>query len=121
VTIILCSSVSNAIGQSGLSVYAAAKAAQRAMVRVVATEPGPRGIRINVVSPGFIGTPIFEKIGMTADVHTDLVEMVEGQTSLGRRAQPEDAAEAVAYLASSASSYVIGTEIVVDSGYCFPT
>jgi len=120
-SIILCSSVSNAIGQSGLSVYAAAKAAQRAMVRVAATELGPRGIRINVVSPGFIETPIFEKIGMTTDVHTDLVEMVEGQTSLGRMGQPEDIAEAVVYLASSASSYVIGTEIVVDGGYCFPT
>lgn len=120
-SIILCSSISNAIGQSGLSVYAAAKAAQRAMVRVAATELGPRGIRVNVVSPGFIETPIFEKIGVPADVHAEIVSNVEQQTSLGRMGQPEDIAEAVVYLASPASSYVIGAEIVVDGGYSFPT
>jgi NAD(P)-dependent dehydrogenase (short-subunit alcohol dehydrogenase family) len=120
-SIILCSSVSNAIGQAGLSVYAAAKAAQRAMVRVAATELGPRGIRVNVVSPGFIETPLFEKGGASADERTELKSMVEGQTSLGRMGKPEEIAEAVVYLASPASSYVIGTEIVIDGGYGFPT
>jgi len=120
-SIILCSSVSNAIGQSGLSVYAAAKAAQRAMVRVAATELGPRGIRVNVVSPGFIETPLFEKSGASGDERAEMMSMVEGQTSLRRIGQPEDIAEAVVYLASSASSYVIGTEIVVDGGYGIPT
>ena len=58
---------------------------------------------------------------MTADVHAEIVRTVKRQTSLGRMGQPEDVAEAVVYLASPASSYVIGTEIVVDGGYNFPT
>lgn len=119
--IIFCSSISNAIGQEGLSVYAAAKAAQRAMVRVLATELGPRGIRSNVVSPGFINTPIFDKVGMPAEMKSEIIKMVEGQTSLGRMGRPEDIAEAVVYLASSRASYVIGEEINVDGGYSIPT
>jgi NAD(P)-dependent dehydrogenase (short-subunit alcohol dehydrogenase family) len=120
-SIIFCSSISNAIGQPGLSVYAAAKAAQRAMVRIAATELGPQGIRFNVVSPGFIDTPIFEKSGVPAEMRAEIKKMVEAQTSLGRMGRPEDIAEAVVYLASPASGYVIGAEIIVDGGYSIPT
>ena len=120
-SIILCSSISNAIAQHGLSVYAAAKAAQRAMVRVAATELGPLGIRVNVVSPGFIDTPILTKGGVPAEVWAEIIKMVESKTSLQRIGRPEDIAEAVVYLASSDSSYVIGAELVVDGGYSFPT
>lgn len=120
-SIILCSSISNAIGQHGLSVYAAAKAAQRAMVRVAATELGPRGIRVNVVSPGFVDTPILKKSGVPDEAWDEVIKMVEGKTSLQRIGQPEDIAEAVIYLASPASGYVIGAELVVDGGYSFPT
>jgi NAD(P)-dependent dehydrogenase (short-subunit alcohol dehydrogenase family) len=120
-SIILCSSISNAIGQVGLSVYASAKAAQRALVRVLATELGPRGIRVNVVSPGFIDTPIFEKSGVPEAARAEILRMVEGQTKLGRIGRAEDIAGAVLYLASPESSYVIGAEIVVDGGYSIVT
>jgi len=120
-SIIICSSISNAIAQHGLSVYAAAKAAQRAMVRVAATELGPRGIRVNVVSPGFIDTPILTKHGVPTEAWAEVIKMVEEKTSLKRIGRPEDIAEAVVYLASPASSYVIGAELVVDGGYSFPT
>lgn len=120
-SIILCSSISNAIGQHGLSVYAAAKAAQRAMVRVAATELGPRGIRVNVVSPGFVDTPILKKSGVPDEAWNEVIRMVEDKTALHRIGRPEDIAEAVVFLASPASGYIIGAEIVVDGGYSFPT
>jgi NAD(P)-dependent dehydrogenase (short-subunit alcohol dehydrogenase family) len=120
-SIIFCSSISNAIGQPGLSVYASAKAAQRALVRVLATELGPRGIRVNVVSPGFIDTPIFEKSGVPETARAAIRKHVEGQAKLGRVGRAEDIAGAVLYLASPESSYVIGAEIVVDGGYSIVT
>ena len=120
-SVIFCSSISNAIGQVGLSVYASAKAAQRALARVLATELGPRGIRVNVVSPGFIDTPIFEKSGVPAAAQAEIRKMVERQAKVGRVGRPEDIAGAVLYLASPESSYVIGAEIVVDGGYSIVT
>jgi len=120
-SIIFCSSISNAIGQPGLSVYASAKAAQRALARVLATELGPRGIRVNVVSPGFIDTPIFEKSGVPAAAQAEIRKHVEGMTKLHRVGRPEDIAGAVLYLASPESSYVIGAELVVDGGYSIVT
>lgn len=120
-SVIFCSSVSNAIGQVGLSVYAGAKAAQRALARVLATELGPRGIRVNVVSPGFIDTPIFEKSGVPEAARAEIRKMVEGMTKLRRVGRAEDIAGAVLYLASPEASYVIGAELVVDGGYTIVT
>ena len=120
-SIIICSSISNAIGQVGLSVYASAKAAQRALVRVLATELGPKGIRVNVVSPGFIDTPIFDKSGVPEAAQAEIRRMVEHQAKLGRMGRPEDIAGAVLYLASPEASYVIGAELVVDGGYSIVT
>lgn len=120
-SIILCSSISNAIGQVGLSVYAGTKAALRALARVLATELGPRGIRVNVVSPGFIDTPIFEKSGVPAEGRAQIRKMVESMAKVGRIGRPEDIAGAVLYLASPESSYVIGSEIIVDGGYTIVT
>ena len=120
-SIILCSSISNAIGQVGLSVYAGSKAALRALARVLATELGPRGIRVNVVSPGFIDTPIFEKSGVPEEGRAEIRKMVEGMAKVGRIGKPEDIAGAVLYLASPESSYVIGAEIVIDGGYSIVT
>jgi NAD(P)-dependent dehydrogenase (short-subunit alcohol dehydrogenase family) len=120
-SIIFCSSISNAIGQPGLSVYAGAKAAQRALARVLATELGPRGIRVNVVSPGFIDTPIFEKSGVPEAARAEIRKMVEGMAKVGRIGRAEDIAGAVLYLASPEASYVMGAELVVDGGYTIVT
>ena len=120
-SIILCSSISNAIGQVGLGVYAGAKAAMRALARVLATELGPRGIRVNVVSPGFIDTPIFEKSGVPEEARNEIRKMVAGMAKVGRIGRPEDIAGAVLYLASPESAYVIGAEIIVDGGYSIVT
>lgn len=120
-SIILCSSISNSIGQVGLSVYAGAKAALRELARVLATELGPRDIRVNVVSPGFIDTPIFEKSGVPEEGRAEIRKMVEGMAKVGRIGRPEDIAGAVLYLASPESAYVIGAELIVDGGYSIVT
>ena len=120
-SIIFCSSISNAIGQVGLSVYASAKAAQRALARVLATELGPRGLRFNVVSPGYIDTPIFDKGGVPESMKAEIRKMVEKTAKVGRMGKAEDIAGAVLYLASPEASYVMGAEIVVDGGYTIVT
>ena len=116
-SIILNSSMSNFIGQHSLSVYAAAKAALRSLAKTLTTELGPRGIRINVVSPGFIATPIFDEERIGADLRNELLALVSKQSALGRMGRAEEIAEAVVFLASSKSSYMMGSEIVVDGGY----
>lgn len=116
-SIVINSSISNFIGQHSLSVYAASKAALRSMARTLATELGPRGIRINVVSPGVIDTPVFHADRVPVEVKTELFDSVAQQSALGRVGLPEEIAEAVVFLASTKSSYIIGSEIVVDGGY----
>jgi len=87
----------------------------------LATELGPRGIRVNVVSPGFIDTPIFEKSGVPEEGRAAIRKMVAGMAKVGRIGRPEDIAGAVLYLASPESAYVIGAEIIVDGGYSIVT
>ena len=116
-SIILNSSMSNFIGQHSLSIYAAAKAALRSLARTLTTELGPRGIRINVVSPGFIATPIFDEERIGADLRNELLDSVSKQSATGRMGRAEEIAEAVVFLASSKSSYMMGSEVVIDGGY----
>lgn len=75
-SIVINSSISNFIGQDSLSVYAASKAALRSLARTLSTELGPRGIRINVVSPGVIDTPVFDKDRVPEEVKTALFDKV---------------------------------------------
>lgn len=91
------------------SVYALTKAAVRGVVPELAKELGPRGIRVNSISPGYTLTP------MTAG-YPDLVERWEKDTMLGMIGLPEDYVGAAVYLASSASRYVTGQDFLVDGG-----
>ena len=116
-TIVLNSSVSNASGMAATTVYAATKAAVRSLARTFSTELAPRGIRVNAVSPGPVRTPIFGKVGLTEEGMKGFEERVSQRVTLGRFGNPEEIAEAVLFLSTSASSYVVGAEVVVDGGY----
>ena len=116
-SIIFNSSISHFIGQHSLSAYAASKAAVRSLARTLATELGPRGIRLNVVSPGVVDTPVFDQDRVPKEVKADLFNTVSTQSAIGRVGKPEEIAEAVVFLASAKSSYIMGAEIVVDGGY----
>jgi NAD(P)-dependent dehydrogenase (short-subunit alcohol dehydrogenase family) len=82
----------------------------------MAGELAPRGIRINVVAPGFIQTPIWGRVPLPAEVMNALTKRLLGSVPLDRWGQAEEVAKAVLFLASNDSSYVHGSEIVVDGG-----
>ena len=82
----------------------------RGLTQTAADELGPHGVRVNSVSPGFVLTPL------TANA-PNLVSSFAEATPLGRPCAPEDIAAAVVWLASSASSYVSGHDLLVDGGF----
>ena len=115
-SIILNASV---VAQSGLrntSVYSATKAAVRSLGRTLAAELSPRGIRINVVSPGLTQTPLVGKLGLSKDQLEAFGAQMVQQTPLGRPGKPEEIAATAAFLASEDASYFTGADLVADGG-----
>lgn len=114
--IVLTSSVVNSKGNPATSVYSASKAAVRSLARTFAAELLDRGIRVNVVSPGPIYTPILEKGGMPQEGVDDFVKFVKDRVPMKRLGTPEEVAHAVLFLASSEASYITGVDLNVDGG-----
>lgn len=115
-SIILNGSVISVLGNPGYAAYAASKAGVRAMARVMASELSPRGIRVNVVSPGATATPIWDRVAPTADAFTAFEKRLSQTIPLGRFGKPEEVAKTVLFLASDDASNVQGAEIFVDGG-----
>jgi NAD(P)-dependent dehydrogenase (short-subunit alcohol dehydrogenase family) len=116
-TIILNSSIANSTGMATMSVYAATKAAVRSFARTFSSELGPKGIRVNAVSPGPIETPIFEKLGLPKEAMDGFADAIGQRTALARFGRPEEIANTVLFLASDESSFVVGADFVVDGGF----
>jgi NAD(P)-dependent dehydrogenase (short-subunit alcohol dehydrogenase family) len=91
--------------------YNSSKAGVIHMTRSLAVEWAPRGIRVNSISPGYIGTP------MSADTPKELRDAWMPLIPLGRMGDPEELIPPILYLASPASGYTTGSDIVVDGGY----
>lgn len=115
-SIILNTSWLDQVGAPGRALLAASKAAVRSFARTFAAELKDRGIRVNAVSPGSIDTPIHHAAGQTPEDYARYTAKVGQQVPLGRMGRPEEVAAAVLFLASEASSYMLGAEIVVDGG-----
>lgn len=115
-SIILNASVVAQTGMPNTSVYSATKAAVRSLGRTLAAELSPRGIRVNVVSPGLIETPFWDKVGLSKDTVAAFGEQVVGRTPLGRAGRPEEIAATVAFLASDDASFFTGADLVPDGG-----
>lgn len=81
-----------------------------------ATAPQRPGIRVNVLSPGPVETPIFGKTGLPQDALDEMAQGIGAMVPLGRFGRPEELANAALFLASSESSFVTGAELVVDGG-----
>jgi NAD(P)-dependent dehydrogenase (short-subunit alcohol dehydrogenase family) len=91
--------------------YGAAKAALNHLVRGAAHELGPRSIRVNAVTPGFVRTP-----RLLAALSEDFWAGLKDYIPLGRAAEPSDVAKAILFLASDMSAYVTGAVIPIDGG-----
>lgn len=104
------SSVSGLMGQAGQANYAASKAGLIGLTKTLARELASRGIRVNAIAPGFIGSD------MTEALDEKIKEQVTSQIPVGRFGEPEDIANAALYLASDMGKYVTGATLVVDGG-----
>jgi len=98
----------------GMSIYGGAKAAIRAMVRGWITEIKGSGVRINIVSPGPTDTASLRSF--FGDHAEEALDFLNGRSTIGRIGQPEEIAQAVAFLASDAASYINGVELFADGG-----
>jgi NAD(P)-dependent dehydrogenase (short-subunit alcohol dehydrogenase family) len=112
-SIIGFSSIRAVAVEPGQGVYAATKAGLVQLVRTLAAELGPQGVRVNAVAPGIVDTPL------TAQIHADEAwsRAYAEKSALGRWSTPSELAGAVVYLASDASSFVTGSQLFVDGGW----
>ena len=122
-SIIMMSSLAGMRGAAGLSGYCATKGGVRLFAKAIAMECATvgDGIRVNSVHPGIIDTPIWgkiptEAIGSGQNAPIDPEERAKFATPLGRAGEAVEIASGVLYLASDASRYVTGTELVIDGG-----
>jgi NAD(P)-dependent dehydrogenase (short-subunit alcohol dehydrogenase family) len=105
------------IGLPSTAMYVATKAALRAMVRVMASELGARGIRVNTVSPGSILTPLHGHSSLPPEARDQAVAAILSRTPAGRFGNADEVAKAVLFLASDDASFIQGEELVVSGGW----
>ncbi|MDE1993811.1 MAG: SDR family oxidoreductase [Rhizobiaceae bacterium] len=115
-SIILNTSWLNQVGTPGRAILSASKAAVRSFARTMSAELLDRRIRVNAVSPGSIQTPIHRGNNETEEEFRAYAERIGTRVPLGRMGKPEEIAAAVLFLASDASSYMLGAEMVIDGG-----
>lgn len=115
-SVILNTSFVAQTGKHGISLTAAAKAAVRSLARSWSYEFLYRRIRFNAIAPGAMDTPLISKWGMSEESVRDLKAELAKAIPVGHMGKAEDIAYAALYLASDESSYVVGTELVVDGG-----
>ena len=116
-SVVIVGSVVSGKGLEGFSAYSATKAALRNLARTLAVELKPRGIRVNVLSPGPIMTPIYDRMGLPEEQAKEFGQFIEQGVPLGRFGQPDEIAKAALFLASPDSSYVTGSDLQADGGF----
>ena len=117
-SIVLNTSIAAHIGRPiGTSVYSASKAALLSLARTLSAELVGRNIRVNAISPGPVTTPIFGRTGLPPEALEQLRGQIEAGIPMKRFGRPEEIAKAALFLASSDSSFLLGSEIVADGGF----
>jgi NAD(P)-dependent dehydrogenase (short-subunit alcohol dehydrogenase family) len=111
-SIIFISSIAGLDPLPGLGAYSVSKAGVLGLMRALAKELGPSGIRVNAIAPGLIETRFSAALFQDRTAY----ERIMQQTPLGRHGQPNDIAGAVVFLASEAASYITGQVLIVDGG-----
>jgi NAD(P)-dependent dehydrogenase (short-subunit alcohol dehydrogenase family) len=115
-SIVINGSINAHMGMPASSVYAASKAAVISLAKTLSAELLPRGVRVNVVSPGPVNTPIYGKLGLDKETLEATAAGILAQIPLGRFAQPQEIAATVLHLAAPESAFIVGTEIITDGG-----
>jgi NAD(P)-dependent dehydrogenase (short-subunit alcohol dehydrogenase family) len=115
-SVILNASVAGSKGLEAFSVYSATKAAVRSFARSWTTDLKQRKIRVNVISPGPIETPILDGLAETKEQRQGIVDHLTSMVPLGRIGQPDEIGKAAVFLASEDASFVAGAELFVDGG-----
>ena len=115
-SIVINGSINARIGMPATSVYAASKAAVISLAKTLSAELLPRGVRVNVLSPGPVATPIYGKLGLDAATLDATAAQIQNQIPLGRFGTPEEIAATVLHLSSPESAFIVGTEIIADGG-----
>ena len=103
-------------GVAGMSVYAATKAAVRSLARTLSAEFAPRGVRVNVISPGLIETPIYGKLNLPPAAVQEWAGQLMAKVPAARFGQAQEVARAVLFMASDDSSYMMGGNVLFDGG-----
>jgi NAD(P)-dependent dehydrogenase (short-subunit alcohol dehydrogenase family) len=112
--IVNVASISASIGMPGRAAYCATKAGVVSLTRVLAVEWASRGVRVNAVAPGYVGTPMIEQAIAEGLLSAD---GLAARTPAGRIATPAEVAAAVVFLASADAGFVTGETLTVDGGY----
>jgi NAD(P)-dependent dehydrogenase (short-subunit alcohol dehydrogenase family) len=115
-SIVLNGSINAHLGMPNSSVYASSKAALISLAKTLSAELLPRGVRVNVVSPGPISTPLYGKLGFDNETLKTVAAQIQGQIPLGRFGEPAEVASTVLHLAAAESAFIVGTEVIVDGG-----
>lgn len=111
-SVINISSIGGLVGMAGTSPYTAAKGALRSLSKAAAVEYAKQNVRVNSVHPGIVVTPMIEEY-----FDEQAKQYYESLTQLPRLGKPEDIAYGVLYLASDESSFMTGSEMVIDGGW----
>ncbi|NLG07655.1 MAG: SDR family oxidoreductase [Deinococcales bacterium] len=112
-SMVFFSSIRSQVVEPGQGVYAATKAGTLQMIRALAAELGPKGVRANAIAPGVVETPLTEQIKQQPDWYRAYAD----KSALGRWSQPSELVGAVVYLVSDAASFVTGSLLYVDGGW----
>jgi NAD(P)-dependent dehydrogenase (short-subunit alcohol dehydrogenase family) len=112
--IVLVASTVACVGFPGCAAYTATKGAVEAMGRALAVELAPRQIRVNVLAPGFVRTPMLQP---HLDATPGYEDQLSEKTPVGRIGEPEELAASVLFLLSGLSTYIDGATLVADGGW----
>lgn len=115
-SIVGLSSVLAYSGMANAAIYSASKAALNAYIRAATTELAARKIRVNIINPGPISTPIYGKTGMPEEQLNGFAQAMQNRIPLKTFGTPQDVANLVAFITSEEGKFINGAELNVDGG-----